>query len=255
MLAIFLSMEGGLGLPCATRAAIFNGTHVAESRPALTIGNLRLAVANHVLTNLHNADGLPSDLVGLMSLSPTVKPLCPTPDTAAIIAAIVCAWRAFAAAEAERTFAIKSIPRVVGHSVSYVILSIVTAGVQDATRRNDPPTHRRAWRAPAIRPGPRALAATGGSLPAEFHPHVIARTVRQALLRANPGAVLDGAFSTEVHCDALVELVVADWCGPAASPVRVLSMPTGPAVVRAAALLCRPSVPRDAAAAAPPAWT
>lgn len=208
--AIFLRWEEGIEPPCSALASFFERTHVAKAHPGVSLGDLRVAVANYMLANKDDIAIQLAGLGGMAALTPAVKPPCSTPDAAALITASVCTWRALAAAAAAGILSPEGLESA-GQKISSLIFSVVEAGLQDSPLRNDSHSSRRTSPPPAIRPGPRALAATGGSLPAELHPHVIARTVRQALLLAVRNSSEKRKERTEAHCHALIELVVVDW--------------------------------------------
>lgn len=189
---------------CYATAAYFRGSHVAETRPGLALSDLRDAVANHMLAHAGDADGQLWGLHGLVALSSQLQRgvACAASDATAAITAAICAWRGFASGS-DGLFPPSGF-NAVGQRVSSVILGILSpaAGVSPAS---------------VIRPGPRALAASGGVFPLEIRPETLVRAARQALLLTDDPSLAD------LHSAVIMSLVKANWCGCGVPPARGLS--------------------------------
>jgi hypothetical protein len=173
--------------PCGVSTSYFSGTHIATAHPDVSLVDIRIGVANRMLASLPDVSTQYRGLAMLLALNPS-EDACPILDAVPTVTASVCAWRAVGGVVNERSDS--TLP-----FLSYLLNMVIQRVLSPYTT----PT-------PVLRPGPRALAATGGVLPAELRPHVVARVLRQALLLAKDTVTADGL------CRSLLDLWIADWC-------------------------------------------
>lgn len=156
-------------LPCEASASSLTGTHVATAHPDVSLGDLRTALANQILTSARPEDFV-LGMAGLVSLSPW-ESACPRPDATAILSASVCAWLKIVEEEDEIFFTF-SFVQPAAKSLAYVLNSLFSTAIKPS---------------PVLQPGPRALAATGGaSQPNFFRTSLRGRPVKPSTTPSTP---------------------------------------------------------------------